>query len=465
MVFLLDSLVFHEDILTPLILFPVLDNFDSGTLDESTPYVSYCFLEDEYPIPALNYGGTDGITEDVTSENPTWVFSCRAPLFMYDQYLFPSRTICNCVARVWVDETQNCWTCPSTIPIEGLPIVSGGSTQNHEIQIDINANGTLTNPPWDECLEVTPTNIFNPLPNIPAYALLASRSNFTYWKITGPGILKIAEKLTRPIADRDYFGTGNRLEGNNLTLCEVNTLFKTWGETGGRFELGRGGVYSVIRNGTGQKPVYFAFPMAQGIWFSQGPDMTVGLRTAVTGSSCSGSNIRQIDEDYYVNRCDFCISGALSLGVASGDITDYLASTDQAFMDSYWGDNAITIGFNNGGGTSCENNVHDFYAVSSPTPCTPTGLTHIAQLVLNSDNSYVIGNEFLNSNQYPVNTDVYIHVQARFANGEAINECRWVTLNATSLGSNDKEYINVEIRGNINNYNGSIINYQVDVYY
>lgn len=58
---------------------------------------------------------------------------------------------------------------------------------------------------------------------------------------------------------------------------------------------------------------------------------------------------------------------------------------------------------------------------------------------------------------------ILIRVRANFNNGEAIDECEEIELENSDPGYIFQR-ITVQIRGDIKDYDGGAINYQVDVY-
>lgn len=101
---------------------------------------------------------------------------------------------------------------------------------------------------------------------------------------------------------------------------------------------------------------------------------------------------------------------------------------------------------------------------NSSDDCNPTtDYTNIALLEtldLNSSGWYEIQSDFSNGT-LPQGTQLIVHVQAIYANGEHLNDCQTLTLASSSTNYAN---ISVEIRGNINNYSSSAVSYQVDIY-
>ncbi len=119
-------------------------------------------------------------------------------------------------------------------------------------------------------------------------------------------------------------------------------------------------------------------------------------------------------------------------------------------------DNAMTVGLNPDGGSansSCEGNVFTFYADNTSPPCTlsqyninPIPIGHLGYA---PGGAYEIENDLYNGGVAP-GTNLLLHVQGNFANGETIDQCLIITVApnpAAPLVSLNS--IAVDFRGNL----------------
>ncbi len=114
-----------------------------------------------------------------------------------------------------------------------------------------------------------------------------------------------------------------------------------------------------------------------------------------------------------------------------------------------------------------------YASYNSVNDCTPQNYSNLGPLVgqltyIQSIASYEVQNNFLNNASFPYGTNLLVHVQAKYKNGEEINDCYPVTLNQNLFNPNDPfTNFSVEIRGDINDYdsnNPSDVFYQIDIY-
>jgi hypothetical protein len=471
---------------SPLLIVPHFSHFTQTEL-EANPKLAYVYEEKDYPIPCLNCEG-GSIDKTGTESNVTWgTFLTANPLVYVNGD--PSIYITNCYVNLNPIKANRCMVCP----VPGTDPIQIGPSQNpghHEIEINIGYNGN-SGFPTDNCfLSINPTITFygndppNTLPD--NYARLSRVGNLPYYAAvlnSNPGsVMKSVKKVTHPIFDRLYYTylTGNPFVseptnwfyGDILTLCKIKTLFHSYYEMVGRFGLAHG-IYKLDRPGVNQPPVYFAFPFTQGLWYKGGPDMGIfyGLNE-ILGNYCHSGH-RELSQDYFTQQCEFCNTGPIALNIPTQDILKYIATTDFNSINDFWSESKITIGFRHSSGLSTPSylsgvpglNVHVFEAINNPTPCTPPSGVLVTVLELLPDNEYQFETNFAD---IAPGTDVTIHVIANYNNGKSIDECRTVTLMDNSDPQSPQiisfKNIIVNLRGDIKDYNSSIVNYLIKVY-
>jgi hypothetical protein len=454
---------------------------------EANPKLAYAYEEKDYPIPCLNCnGGT--IDKSGTESNVTWgTFLTANPLVYVNGD--PSIYITLCSATLDPLVSERCMVCP---PSTAGPIGSqqGTSGQNHEIDININYDGY---PITDACYKsfIGHPSYPIPLPSYPQvpsnYARVMRVGDLPYFSKFEYGAPIATEerikKYSNPIQDKLYWShtTGstslldsqNWLFGDVLTLCQSTTLFTQMGDPTERYSLAHG-LYRIDRPGINQKPLFFAFPYSKGIWFTAGPDMSLHYGIDEDFGKYCPPGQRKMAEEYYTEMCEFCYVGPLAIDFPQQtNVWEYIANTNYTTIYDYWSENIIQVGFRANSGNSIPSglsgipglNLHEFQAISNPTPCTPSG-TLVGQLELHPGNEYTIIKNFLNNQTFAPGTDLAIHVVANFNNGTSINECRTVTLmsNNPQFPNSTFQNITVNIRGNIKDYNSSTTNYLIEIY-
>lgn len=449
---------------------------EEGKLYPYAPQLGWFFFEDKYPFHCVNC--EDSILSKSQAHGTVTWLTTYGPQQAYFVNGDPSIVIMNCTATTWpLSSGQVCQICPPSSTNGGLTDVGTSGSLNQELRIEVKApdKGTL----MDGCLNVTPiqNNIVNGLG--PAnFAILSKVNGYDYYKrIMYPNDEETVIKMAHPIFDfQHYSAVPHEMNGDVLTLCETVNDFEAMNVYSSningyaqqfRYTNAYGGLYAIYRPGIpGFKPVYFAYPYTEGIWFNGSPDLSIAyddLNDPVN-SYCQPANTRRSKiEDYYVHDCYYCVGAHLFLGIPTATVTDYLISTDFSFINSFWSDNVITVGLSQHLPiANTANNNYDFFASNSPvTSCTsvPTGLTTLQTFSLSSGGEYDMKKSVqFNSAAVPVGITLYIQVTANFTNGEYINDTKCVTVNNFSVSA-----AVVQIRGNIKNYNSSVVNYEIKI--
>jgi hypothetical protein len=446
---------------------PYYDYFKGTSSINDNPKMTYSHMEDDFPIRCINCSGTT-ISETEAAANLLWtIVAYPGPrLKKYDYVIY------NCVGSLSPDMDERCEVCPAVTSVDGLIQGSGNPLYNLEIDIELG----FTNPPNSEvCIDITSINVSTSQ----AYGMLSKVAGLTYWDRLGNSQdYREIKKATKPIVDREHYGQvasnpNNHKRGDVLSICSLNSHFNSTDEnTGPRYALSMGGVFKLERPGTNQQPVYFAFPYAKGLWFSQGPDMRVYYGTVydINVDYCTSGSLK-ITQDNKTKGCEFCIhynSFANGGVITQSNVTDYIASTDYNTILGYWSANAITVGILPGSSHQADpDNV--LYFTPNTGTCTPPSSGLIETLVVTqvgTESHYEVLKPFdyanyPNNQTYPPGTNLRLHVRARFANGDVIDQCQDLTLDANS---SNYSIITAEIRGNINDYSSSQVSYQIDVY-
>lgn len=475
---ILSSLHYRGIVTLPHIALGDYKTVDSVGNSDDDPHVGYTFTREDFPIGCVNCIA-DTIDRADKGIIPMWILT-KKPLveIVFQPQNVYLKTIINCSAVNDFQPDFQCEVCPVTSSYDGLPEGDGTGLNNHEIEIQVGHNDEDFQK--DECLIVSNMNPDDDdfLPIHDAFEISAGNlGNYAkISKVTGTpayewfqnndGTLSKIRKLKYAVRDDFYNGDINGiLEGDALTLCTSSTEFNNWGEHTLRFGLGQGGLFKIERPHTMQLPLYFGFPYAQSIWWLAGPDMRIYYGTTNNPTEYCSSGKREIGEQYETRGCWFCDYGEESLGATY--VTDSLVSTDYLAITKYWLNNAITIGFNSNSNSLASVVKPDFYASSVSTNCFINSTWDwVTSLTLNHDSDYdwyEVEKTFPDNKQYEVGDTLHVRVRAKYINGEAIDECRTVT-----LANSDPDYIftsiTVQIRGNIEDYESGIINYQIDVY-
>lgn len=462
----------------PMIAVPHYHHFTSTQLEDD-PKLGYAYEEQSYPIPCLN---CDSATIDKagTEAHVTWLVLVQpAPWYYINGN--PLVYISSCLVSM---NNINCQQC-STTTSGPIGPGTGPSMQHHEFELTLGQSelGVPAVMMDDGCYGViTPTPSYYPPPNTNGtmgYARLTGINNLPFYKYYAlPNQdIRVIKKEPHPIVDRLYnsywtlntaiTNTNNWLPGDILTICHTNPLFNTPGGDQCRYALAHG-LYRVDRPGTNQKPLYFAIPFAEGIWFTQGPDMSIFYASYAVSNTCP-TGLSEITDDYFTQICEFCNVGAISI---ASNIKKYIASTNASEILNYWSAPVVSVGFRThtsttpaGGSNTPGLNLHDFTAINNPTPCTPSG-TLVVQLTLSSSGEYEVSKNFDSNATFAPNTALTIHVIANYKDGKSINECRTVTLISNDPSQPTLPFRNIvlNVRGNIKDYNSSVINFQVSIY-
>jgi uncharacterized delta-60 repeat protein len=471
---IMSALHYRGSFVTPHIALAAFGEVDSiGEADED-PVIGYTFTNQTFPISCVNCT-LDTIDRADRGYVPVWIVS-GLPIPDAINVNYPIyKGLLNCVATN-EDPSFQCEVCPITTSLGGVFYGTGPGLNHHEIEIEIGYNEIAE---FDNCLYkddynpndndlLPPNHIFNINANtLQNYAQLNRIHGLPVYEPLRDELVSSIRKLEFGLKDRFFSGENGEEEGDLLTLCRYNTLFNSWNENQSqRYLLGQGGLFCITRPHTKQVPLYFAFPYARGIWYTDAPDMRIYYGTTENPPEQCASDKRKIGEENETRGCWFCVQGATALDISTSDITDYLVSTDYAFISNYWSDNVVTVGFSDGP-TSLASTITDFAASIFTTPCTEySSWDLVTSLILYDDETYEwyeIEKKFPSGKEYEVGENLLIRVRAKFNNGEAIDKCEEI-----ELDNSDPSYlfnrITVQIRGDIKDYNSGVIHYQVDVY-
>lgn len=283
------------------------------------------------------------------------------------------------------------------------------------------------------------------------------------------------KKLENPLMDKFHYddvwtiSPPSKMDGDVLSICEDDAYFNTWDdEPSGvgagnwpRYAIGYG-LYQLTRPGVDyQKMLYFYMPYQGGFWYGNGPDLRLYYGTDFTGSNCV-NGFQQITEDYETRYCAFCISGTSVFGFTHP--TDYIATTNYSTIKNYWTDNILTIGVTSSSTTPPLTNLYEIEAqnYAQATCSIPIAATLISTFSLSANGEYDI-QKYLGPGGtqvfFPVGTQLYLQIKANFKNGEYIDQNKCITINDTPRGM-----LKVQIRGDIKDYNATVINYEIKIY-
>ena len=308
----------------------------------------------------------------------------------------------------------------------------GGPTMHHEIEIDI------TSFDWNN----TPL-AYDPLYESGDYyaTLRAMPSDVNFYERIYPNLI---QKVNQPLCHGN--SSGNFECGQSLTICDANTITYSIDEWRSRARndihgLAQSGIYKIERGDL--PPVYFAFPITQYMWFSDGPDMTVLMQTKLNDELFCDGNLVNLDIfKFGAESCEFCSHNIWGHGL------DKLVSTQYNDLKNYWGDNVVTVGFGqNHSSTMIDiDNTHSFHASVAVTDQQPPSGNLIAHLQYVGDDKYEIYEQFNNNTTLQPGDEVVVRVEATFDNGELLEHQKTIT-----LSDHRPEYgnVRVEIRGMI----------------
>lgn len=337
---------------------------------------------------------------------------------------------------------------------ESIPDGNDNGGQNNEISIDL---GNISEGSSNFCIApffcFTNADLLeNFMEGQSNYALLKSHPNvFNYYRrfgeINGISSFSTIKKVLYPIIDTGEDDT-EFIEGTQLTLCESSNSLYSYIEAlgfGARFGLAHGGVYTVKR--LNLPDLHFAFPYGSGIWFNQGPDMTVRHHFNQEDQSCDDlmDNVTDVSPDYHTGFCEFCTYGLNYLSLSK----EIIITTDFNVIKNYWNANEIDIGFIHLPSSPLQNIVT--VGISSlPEP------NNLGELIATLDkpayDEFEIKEE-LSTVLFP-GDEVIIHVEATFEPGpiSGITQSISTYLNYTIQGDNSIPYVGTIIRGKIKNY-------------
>ncbi|MCY7409944.1 MAG: hypothetical protein LH473_06705, partial [Chitinophagales bacterium] len=454
----------------PHIALPDFHELDSMNVTDDDAVIGYAASETNYPLPCINYSSTH-IDRGGGSGIPFWLILGRLnPDFIFHNFPAIGQipvVILNCTAQSWGSNYTECEVCPVSTTYNGVPKNYINGPLNEEISIVIGWEGSPAN---DGCFDLYDANEFDDavLDEPESFAILSKLPGFNYYDWEPIGNDVAIKKLIHPIRD-NAFGEPNMAEkyGDVLTLCVNTTYFNNIGESTVRFALGQGGVYKIERTEQGaggetkQLPLYFAFPYSKSMWWTGGPDMTLYYGVTDDNTSCPDTDRRRIIEENEVRVCVFCEKGPVSFGYDENEITDWLATTDYSFISEYWLSKSINIGFSKNDLSYSYIGTPDFNASGLPPGCTPDpSWIHVVSATLSNEGWYEIEKKFPNDTFYSDDI-LHVRVRAMFKNNHAIDECRDITL--SDLNS-EYSFLNVQIRGDIKDYESNSVNYQIDIY-
>ncbi|HTF05413.1 MAG TPA: hypothetical protein VK826_15395 [Bacteroidia bacterium] len=446
-----------------MIYVPGYETFTRTGFISTTSLVAFSHDETDFPILSLpDYGPLD---EDEFLDLPTLTLIAKPAMWWHKN----APIFRHCYAEKYNIYGHTCDICGTYPAPDGLPKgdTCNSSTMSHEVGIYLgyNYDSTCGMAPviYEQCLTIYD---LPPITNDIYFAMLYAIPGCPFYERVGqsPAYTKI-KKMPLPIYDRtiNQFAVA-------LTLCDEHVFFNDfhgtiYGDYTQQFALGWGGIFRISRPGTNQRPLYFTLPYTKLLRYTQGPDMNFyfGHQHFDNFQFCTGT-VEEIEEDYFIGPCEICGSTETVFGLTQNQAADILITTDYQTISNFWSDNVVTVCFTDNNGLANPSNVHTFYAGTSTSTC-DTSTYNIASLmsssILANDETYEVRENFVGNTTYPGGTDILIHVQAHYDNGEVINECRLATL---ATGPNNLVNTGVEIRGNINGYSSSVVNYQVDVY-
>lgn len=455
----------------PLMGVPKLYQFSKSGFISANTNTAFTYLEYDYPVGCVTCGDKALDTSDITGK-AAWVFFVNVPPFLFNptvQY----KAIVNCFLGSSLVLSQPCEICPVN-PLSAYTNLSGSFAGNHEIGVWLHLGDY-----GDLCGSVTDVNTTDLI--VPGnlssanYAVLIAMPGY-YWRKfgSGNGEVTLYKSILPHISDRNatYVPiTSDRQHANRITLCDDRTLFHDYYESSGgqRFFLDFGGMYKIERPGIiGMTPMYFYFSPFKYFTFTQGPDMNLNYDGSVPTNNCA-SGRQEFIQLPSIENCEFASPMNASFNITNGK--DYFANPSVSFLNNYWTDNVITVGFATAGNSCVYENYVQFYADNTGSTCDPMGFSDVGNLAVSlgsiNSTSAVLGDGyetaeiFDNVTGYVTGTRFLIHVQARFTNGETIDQCQYFTINSNVFGV---DLVATMIRGSIEDYSSSPVNYKVDVY-
>jgi hypothetical protein len=465
---------YRNILLNPHIILPDFGPVDSVNNEMDDPLIAYAHTKDDYPIDCINCEESE-LDRGPPGDYVPVVAMVDLPLASLLTLTVSDRPIriYNCLARVTEDPSYICEVCPPTSTYGGIDQDEGTGLGEVEIEIEVGTNDYKFD--IDYCLDVKDAHdlddenedgIDGEFGN---YAILSSVTGSTYFALY-PEVGGKVRKVDHPIEDRQYYSeTPKAKYGDVLALCTPRNDFTSyeWKKGSSRFGLGVGGLYKISRPGTPQQPLYFAFPYSQGLWYLGSPDMRIYYGTNIQTPDCANGH-QNIIEDYKTKTCFFCSNGVESLGgilgIDENNVTNYIASTDFEFLREYWLDNAIILGFSETSG-SFSSVVPPFQANLNNEVCTPDqSWEHVVSAILDyieltGYSWYEFRKQFPPGESFINGQTLYVHIGAKFTNGETINTCDEIVLSNPNDSGYTYNYLNVEIRGNIKDYQEGQVNY------
>ncbi len=450
----------------PFLGVPELFKFTKSDFIANVPNTAFAHLEFDYPVGCTTCGDYALDTTDLVGKS-AWVFFVDVPPFIY--YPRPQvRPFVNCWVGRSLQQPLICEVCPANSQAS-YPVTTFGGTGHHEVGIlasIYDLNGYCAD-------NISDANSLDSMPfaemNIINYARLQALSNGVYWtsSTSGTGYSTVRRSYQPHIGDiwNVHMLSGITLT-NEITLCSYEPAkFHETGESTPRYSMDQGGIYRVWRPDIATlTSMYFYASPWHGMTYLGGPDMNLYYAAQDNDSACASGNFS------FSPNCEIwnSLMGSHSTNQLIGDSSafDLFATANMSLIAGYWMDNAITIGLEGVlGNNGPEMNVVDFYADSSNAVCDPLSYTDldtvIAELFCFPGNVYEIDKAFYGSMTTQSGSDLLIHVEANYKNGESINQCQYYTINAnfTSVSA-----VAAIIRGDIKDYNSSIVNYHVTIY-
>ncbi len=453
------------------LVFPFLDNYVNLTPDSITelipmteakfallnskrPVWTWSYTDKSYPLDGYGVTGL-GSWEELGDVMPSGLprpmaVSAVTPLST-DLYITDDDMIIECNV-----EEILCKECPYIVTSEPLSDVGGASGTAHDEVVIILQDPAVTDSRncFNRSSIITEFNGEGP------YAILRSMEEFQYY-YASPGV----EYRTLTIVDDPIESNISEKTGKYLTMCGPETILKVVGESGGDYNLARGGVYMLSIPSVTSEPVYFSYPFAERFWYNDGPDYKFRyLLSGIDGDAC------YIWPEYDdVTGSKGWIQNTFSNNIFDPDNTRYLLTTNKDEILNYWKDNWVYVAISGpGGGSAIQlSNMIAAEAESSPEePAVPEDLGALLGNLNTIDpvdymgyttKSFVIIDEFIDEEiLYPF-TELIIKIDAEFENGEVVNDYYYLTL---SDESTSYKLLRLFFRGALDNIEVSV--YEVE---